>query len=467
MSPPDPAAMTPRQKSLAFFTLVIGLVLEIVDLTIVNTALPAIQRDFGGDGAAAQWIVAGYALAFSVLLILGGRLGDLFGGRAMFLLGVAGFTLASLACGAAGSADALIAARVAQGAAGAIMAPQVLTMIQLLYTPVERISRLAWFGVIGGLAAISGPILGGILIAANIGGLGWRTVFLINGPVGVLAIVAGWWLLPRHRAEDRVRIDLIGTALFGVALAALFFPLVQSEHAAFGARSALLLFGGVALLVFMWRLLKRRAARGAPVVFDPALLSNAVFRNGLGIALAFSAANTGFLFLFAYTLQKLSGFTPLQAGLIHVPFSAGVMFGMAVLGRTYARRAGKWLIVGGAGLLALFYGGTLGWIASGTHDLWTLLPLVLVAGVGMGMVSAPIAPIAVSRVERNHAGAASGILKTVQQIGGAFGVALVGGAFFAIGGERTLGGAIIVIEVLLLACALCAASLPRAIFEPA
>jgi len=457
--------MTPRQKSLAFFTLITGLVLEIVDVTIVNTALPAIQHDFGGNGAAAQWIVAGYALAFSMLLILGGRLGDLFGARAMFLLGVAGFTLASLACGAAGSADQLIAARVAQVAAGAIMAPQVLTMIQLLYTPVERISRLAWFGVVGGLAAISGPILGGLLIAANLGGLGWRTVFLINGPVGVAAILAGWWLLPRHRPERRARLDLVGTALFGIALAALFVPLVQGEHAAFGVGSAALLIAGVALLAFTWRLLKARAARGAPVVFDPALLDNAVFRNGMGIAFGFSAANTGFLFLFAYTLQKLSGYTPLQAGLIHLPFSAGVMFGMAVMGRKLAAKAGKWLIIGGVGLLAIFYGGTLAWIALDSRVLWTLLPLVLAAGVGMGMVSGPITPIAVSRVSREHAGAASGILKTVQQIGGAFGVALAGGAYFAIGSEQRLTPAIVVIELLLAACALCAMRLPHRIFD--
>jgi EmrB/QacA subfamily drug resistance transporter len=456
--------MTPRQKSLAFFTLITGLVLEIVDVTIVNTALPAIQHDLGGNGAAAQWIVAGYALSFSMLLILGGRLGDLFGARAMFLLGVSGFTLASLACGAAGSGDQLIAARVIQGAAGAIMAPQVLTMIQLLYTPVERISRLAWFGVVGGLAAISGPILGGLLIAADVGGLGWRTVFLINGPVGLAAILAGWWLLPRHRAEPRGRIDLVGTALFGIALAAMFVPLVRGEHAAFDVGSAALLLGGVGLLVFTWRLLKRRAARGVPVVFDPTLLNDAVFRSGLGIAFSFAAANTGFLFLFAFTLQKLLGYTPLQAGLIHLPFSAGVMFGMAVLGRKLAARAGKWLIIGGVALLALFYGGTLAWIAAEGGPFWTLLPLVLVAGVGMGMVSGPIAPIAVSRVTPGHAGAASGILKTVQQIGGAFGVALAGGAFFAVGNERSLTPAILVIEALLAGCAVCAASLPHAIF---
>lgn len=171
----DIAGMTERQKSLAFFTLITALVLEIVDVTIINTALPAMQADFaargqdlGGDTA--QWIAAGYSLAFGLLLILGGRLGDLFGGRAMFLAGVGGFTVASALCGMASDPGLLVAARVLQGAAGAIMAPQVMAVIQILYDPVERIGRLAWFGVIGGLAGIAGPILGGLLIAADIAG---------------------------------------------------------------------------------------------------------------------------------------------------------------------------------------------------------------------------------------------------------------------------------------------------------
>ncbi|OYZ41288.1 MAG: MFS transporter, partial [Novosphingobium sp. 16-62-11] len=240
------ATMTARQKSLAFFTLITALVLEIVDVTIINTALPAMQADFaarGQDlgGSAAQWIAAGYSLAFGLLLLLGGRLGDLFGGRAMFLIGVAGFTLASVLCGVAGDPQLLIAARVAQGAAGAIMAPQVMAVIQILYDPVERIGRLAWFGVIGGLAGIAGPIIGGLLISANIAGLGWRTVFLINLPIGLAALVAGWRYLPREVEHKGGRIDVIGTLAFGAALAAMLVPLVRGEHAGFDGASLALL----------------------------------------------------------------------------------------------------------------------------------------------------------------------------------------------------------------------------------
>lgn len=456
--------MSARQKSLAFFTLVVALVLEIVDLTIVNTALPAIQADFAGGGAQAQWVVAGYSLSFAVLLILGGRLGDLYGCRAMFLLGVGGFTLASLLCGAATDADQLVAARILQGAAGAIMAPQVMALIQVLYDPVERIGRLAWFGVIGGLAAITGPILGGLLIAVDVFGLGWRSVFLINGPVGILALFAGWWLLPRAEPDRaRQRIDGLGTLLFGTALAALLYPMIRGERLEWHWSIGAYLATGVILAFVGWKGLKRRAAQGRPVIFDPVLMSERTFRQGLGVALSFSAANTGFLFIFAYGLQRNLGYSPLETGLVHIPFSAGVMFGIAFIGRRFLARAGKRVLIWGVVLMALFEGAALAWIIAGRSDFVVLVPLLVVAGVGMGMLSGPIPPVTVARVERHHAGAASGILKTVQQMGSAIGVALAGSAYFAFDDQGLLV-ATIVIGLMMLLCGVAALRLPAAIF---
>ncbi|MET0179700.1 MAG: MFS transporter [Novosphingobium sp.] len=467
LAAPDLAAMTERQKSLAFFTLVVALVLEIVDLTIVNTALPAIQADFGGAGAQAQWVVAGYSLSFAVLLILGGRLGDLYGCRAMFLLGVGGFTLASLACGLAGDADQLIAARVLQGAAGAIMGPQVMALIQVLYDPVERIGRLAWFGVIGGLAAILGPILGGFLVAADLFGLGWRSVFLINGPIGLVAILAGLALLPRaDPARRRERIDARGTLQFGLALAALLYPLIRGERLAWSWSMAALLALAGALAFAGWRGLRRRAACGGAVIFDPALMTERTFRQGLAIALSFSAVNTGFLFVFAYGLQRQLGYTALETGLIHVPFGAGAMFGIAFVGRRFLAAAGKWLLVAGVVTMALAQGAALAWIAGGGGSLAVLAPLLVVAGIGMGMLSGPIPPVTVARVERRHAGAASGILKTVQQMGAALGVAIVGSAYFALAGHGVTMAAII-LELGLLLCLVAALRLPATIFPAA
>lgn len=470
------AGMTERQKSLAFFTLIIALVLEIVDVTIINTALPAMQADFaarGQDlgGGAAQWIAAGYSLAFGLLLVLGGRLGDIFGGRAMFLAGVAGFTLASVLCGVAADPTLLIAARVGQGAAGAIMAPQVMAVIQILYDPVERIGRLAWFGVIGGLAGIAGPILGGLLIAADIAGLGWRAVFLINLPIGLAALVAGWRFLPREVTHKGGRIDVVGTLAFGAALAAMLVPLVQGEHAGFDTASLVLLCASPLLLWAAWAGLNRRARAGRPVIFDPELMADPLFRTGALIGLIFSAANTGFLFVFAHALQSRLGYSPLQTGLVHIPFSAGVMLGMGFLGRRYLARAGKWMLVCSSALLIFAYSGALVWIAAGGPGLALLLPALLLSGVGMGTLSGPVSPVALARVDRRHAGAASGILKTVLQMGSAFGIALVGSAYFTLGGpDATLGtggmlAAIAVIVVLLAGCFALALSLPSRIFE--
>lgn len=472
------SGMTERQKSLAFFTLITALVLEIVDVTIINTALPAMQADFaarGQDlgGSTAQWIAAGYSLAFGLLLILGGRLGDLFGGRAMFLAGVAGFTLASVLCGVAADPQLLIAARVAQGAAGAVMAPQVMAVIQILYDPVERIGRLAWFGVIGGLAGIAGPVIGGLLISADIAGLGWRTVFLINLPIGLAALAAGWRFLPRGAQHKGGRIDVAGTLAFGIALAAMLVPLVRGEHGGLDRGSALLLGLSPFLLWAAWRGLVRRAAAGRPVILDPALLDDGLFRTGALIGLVFAAANTGFLFVFAHALQSRLGYTPLQTGLIHIPFSAGVMLGMGFLGRRYLARMGKWLLVGAAFALFVADIATFGWIAAGGPGLGLLLPALLLAGVGMGTMSGPVSPIALARVDRRHAGAASGILKTVLQMGGAFGIALVGSAYFALGGPDPAGGpegvlaALGVILLLLGGCLVLALSLPSVIFAPA
>ena len=245
--------MTPRQKTLALLTLVVALVLEIVDLTIVNTALPAIQADFGGDAQASQWIVAGYSLAFALLLMAGGRMGDSFGYRRMFLWGVAGFTLSSVLCGVAGSGTELVLARLLQGATGAMMAPQFMALMQVLFEPLERVSKLAMFGVIGGLAAIIGPIIGGILIAADAFGLGWRLIFLINVPVGALAMISGWLYLPETRSRRPAGYDVSGIVIFGLAIAALLWPLVRGNHGAPSAAEWTLLAAAAPLGWLGWR----------------------------------------------------------------------------------------------------------------------------------------------------------------------------------------------------------------------
>ena len=426
----DGDSLNERQKALAYLTLLAALILEIVDVTIVNTALPVIERDFGAAAAQVQWVAVGYSLAFSLLLMLGGRLGDAFGYNRLFIGGVAGFTFASMLCGLSGSPDQLIAARVLQGGAGAMMAPQVMALIQVLFAPLERVAKLAWVGVIGGLAAMSGPIIGGLLIHANPFDLGWRSVFFINVPIGVVAVIVAWRLLPAARSPVVQGIDGKGTTLFAASIAALLYPLVRGHDLGWQSWHFMLLFAAPILLALVcWRT-RRRAKVGASTLYAPELFRQRQFSLGLAIALAFGAAIGGFLFVFAFAAQKLLGFSPLQTGLLHLPFSVGVMLGIAFLGPRLVTRRGKWVLVGGITLMALFAGGTLAWIETGI-SFWWALPCLALAGTGMGMTSGPLTPVILARVDRNHAGAASGVIKTVQELGMALGIALVGTSFFA------------------------------------
>ena len=463
---PHSGALTKRQQNLALVTLIVAVVLEIVDLTIVNTALPAISADFGAGAEAVQWIVAGYALSFALLLMAGGRLGDSFGYRRMFLFGVAGFTLASAACGLARTAEELVAARLLQGATGAIMSPQALALMQVLFDPLERVRKLALFGLVGGLASIAGPVLGGILIDANLFDLGWRLIFLINLPVGLLALVSGWYFLPDRRSTRPAGFDAPGMALFGAAVLGLLWPLTRAE-AGWGAREWAVLACAAPLFALGWRHVAARVAQHRPALFDPALLAILPFRLGIAISVAFAAANAGFLLTFAFALQAERGQSPLTTGLLHMPFGLGAMIGIAVLGRNFLPRYGKWVLVAGGATMTLAAGGVLAGIGLLALSWLALVPLLLLTGLGMGALSGCIMPVSVAQVGNDHAGAASALLKTAQQLGAALGIALAGSVYFAWG--KTLGlppstGAYTVIGALLVLCVIFAARLPVKIF---
>lgn len=459
--------MTARQKSFALVVLVVALVLEIVDITIVNTALPAIQRGIGADPVHAQWIVAGYSLAFALLLMAGGRLGDSHGYRRVFVWGVIGFTLSSLACGLARSGNELVAARLLQGATGAIMAPQAMALLQVLFEPLERVSKLALFGVIGGLAAIAGPILGGMLIGADVLGLGWRMAFLINLPVGAVAVAGALRYLPIARSDSHRGFDSIGLLLFGGAVAALLWPLMAIEQGGHLPLALLSLAATVPLFWFGWHHVAGRVRAARPALFDPGILGIPTFRLGLVMSIAFAAANGGFLLVFAFALQAERGQTPLVTGLLHMPFGFGAMLGIGVLSRKLLPRYGKLIPTLGAVLMGLSSAFVLLAIGAG-WPLWLAVPAMVAAGIGMGMTTGCIGPITFSHMDRAHAGAASGLLKTCQQLGTALGVALAGSAYF--GWARWVGGtpsviAASVIVMLLMACAASAQRLPGAIFD--
>lgn len=465
-----PDSMTPRQKALAVLVLVVALVLEIVDTTIVNTALPAIKAGIGADPVHAQWIVAGYSVSFALLLMAGGRLGDSYGYRRMLVWGVAGFTLASAGCGLAQDGGQLVAARLLQGATGAVMAPQSMALMQVLFNPLERVAKMAMFGLIGGLAAIVGPILGGVLIHADLFGLGWRLLFLINLPIGLLTIVAALRLLPPTRSGRHVGYDIGGMVWFGLAVAALLWPLIAAEggNGWHGGGAMLPLIGAALPLGWLgWRHVAARVREGRPALFDPSLFAIPTFRTGLAMSVAFAAANGGFLLVFAFALQVERGQTPLTTGLLHMPFGFGAMVGIGLLSRKLLPRLGRMIPLLGSLVMALSCGlvlGAIGW----NWPLASVVPAMVAAGIGMGMTTGSIGPITFAQVDRDHAGAASGLLKTCQQLGTALGVALIGSAYF---GWAALAGAVpsvfaaAIVCGILVACLFLGLRLPLTIFS--
>jgi EmrB/QacA subfamily drug resistance transporter len=437
-APPDGGgcgAMTDRQRTLAFFTVLIALVLEVADTTIVNTALPEIRRLLNASPAAMQWIVAGYLLVLGSLLLLGGRLGDAFGYRRMFLVGVAAFIVTSALCGLAQTPEQLVIARLLQGAAGAMMGPQVMAIVQILFSPLERVARLAWFGVVGGLAAIVGPIVGGLLIEVNLFGLGWRLIFLVNLPIGLLALWLGMRTIPRRHTENELRIDLLGAALFALGFAGLMLALIDGAEHDWPAWTLFSAVGGILAILGGWWRASRRRRHGLAAMIEPALFRLPTFRWGLIAVLAFSAAATGFLLILAVSLQQGLGKSPLDTALVHVPFGLGVMAGISLIGKRYLPKFGRWLLVIGASVMAIGASVSLALIANGIGGGAWLIALLALAGTGMGMLAGPLPPVVVADVDRAFAGTASATLRTAQQLGGATGIAIIGSAYFSAAGE--------------------------------
>lgn len=464
------AAMGDRRRLLAFLSVLIAVALEVVDTTIVNTALPAIRASLDASSAQMQWIVAGYLLLLGACLLLGGRLGDALGHARVFRAGIALFIIASLLCGLARSADELIAARMLQGACAAIMAPQGLAIVQLIFTPLERVTRLAYFGLILGLAAILGPIVGGTLIDLDLFGLSWRVIFLINLPIGLVALALGWVSLPEAEARGRLEIDPVGVALFAAAIGGMLFALIEGAERGWSLSLALLLATAMALLAFGWRRARQREACGTVTIVQPLLFAIPTFRWATFAAFAFNAASIGFLLVFAVALQSGLGLSPLQTALVHIPFGAGVMLGVGFLVPRLLPRLGKRLPVAGGTLMLFASAAALHLIEGGDGGSAILLCVLALAGVGMGSLSGPLGPIVVADVEGRYAGTASATFRTAQQIGGASGIALVGGAYFALatGPDAALRGllpAAIAVGLLLILAIAGMSMLPRRLFD--
>jgi EmrB/QacA subfamily drug resistance transporter len=415
----------------AAVVMIVGALMDMIDVTIVNVALPTIRRDLHASATQLEWVVSGYMLAFAAGLIIAGNLGDVLGRKRVFLIGVGLFGLASLAAGLSGSGTELIAARVVQGAAAAAMTPQVLATFRAIFTAQERGKAFGIYGAMLGFASAVGLVLGGLLTEANLLGWSWRSIFFVNVPVAACALIAGLRLVPETKDPAAGRPNLPAAALLAGSLVAIVYPLLEGRQLGWPAWVWLLLGAGAAGVVTVGALEQRRPGRRVAPLLRPGLLRIPAFAAGLGVQLAFAAGMQGFFLAFALWLQAGEQFSPLKAGLTAVAFSVGSFAGAPVavpLAQHYGRRI---LAIGAAGMVA----GILGIALAAPHvgvdgSPWPVVPGLAVAGAGLALLVVPLVNVVLAAVPVEAAGGASGLFSTAQQLGGALGVALLGTVFF-------------------------------------
>jgi EmrB/QacA subfamily drug resistance transporter len=422
--------------------ILVGTFMTILDFFIVNVAIPSIQADLRASAAQIQLVVAGYGLAYAVGLITGGRLGDIAGRRRMFMIGMLAFTAASAACGLAPSAPVLVAARVAQGLSSAMLFPQVLSILNVTYTGKNRARAFTAFGVTLGLAAVAGQLLGGVLIAGDVFGLGWRSCFLINVPVGLAALALTPSLVPESRSDAAGGLDLRGAGVITAGLALLVFPLVEGRQAGWPGWS----FGCLAaapLVLLGFAVFERRlAAKGGAPLIAPALFRQRAFVVGIAVVLAFYAGLASLFLVLAVYLQDGQRFGALASGVVFLPLALG-FFATSVNATRLAQLLGRQALAAGAALMAVSYLVLIPVVgAAGGHvSGWALAPGLLLNGLGEGAVMGPIIALVLAGVRPEDAGSAAGVLATVQQIAGAIGVAVIGIVFYGSLGTHPHPGA--------------------------
>jgi EmrB/QacA subfamily drug resistance transporter len=406
--------------------------MDLLDVTIVNVALPGIQRDLHATYASVQWVVAAYLLSYAVILVPAGRAGDVVGRKRLFILGVAGFTVASAMCGLAVSPGMLVGARVLQGAMAAVMTPQVMSFVQVLFPPDRRGPVIGAFGGMAGLATVVGPLLGGILVNADLWSLHWRPVFLINLPVGVFAVVAALRILPESKSEHELRLDWVGTALVVAGLLLLLYPVVEGRELGWPVWGWVCIGLSPVVLAVAARHQVQAARLGESTLVVPSLFRNRGFVGGILTTTATMLALDGFFLIFTLHLQLGLGYSALRTGFAGIAFSIATAVAAGLGAARLAPRLGRPVITVGAVVMALGIVSLYLTVRSAGADLtpWNLVPAMGITGLGFGAVVAPLFDFALAEVPTNDAGAGSGVLGAVQQMGGAIGVAVIGVVFF-------------------------------------
>ncbi len=409
-------------------------VMDLLDATIINVAAPSVHRDLGGSVNTIQWLSAGYTLAFAVLLIAGARLGDILGRRRLFLVGSAGFTLFSATCAVAPTIGVLIAFRALQGAFGALMIPQGFGLMKQVFTDDAELDKaLGLFGPATGVAMLAAPIVAGALVGAGLWGTGWRLVFLINIPIGALALPLAIRSLPRGATHPEVKLDIGGVWLVGLALVAIIYPLIQGRTDGWPAWSFAMLAAGVILLLVFLRYERRH--ENSPLI-EPTLLTNRTYLSGVAVALALFGAFGGLLLCISLYGQLGEGWSPIHAGLMLTPMVVGMTLGM-VGSLAAVRRLGRHLLHIGILLIAA---GTIALALiltdARTASSWDLIPGLFFIGAGVGASIGQLFRFILTSVSMDEVGSASGVLEAVQQLSTSLGVAVLGTIFFSAFGHH-------------------------------
>ncbi|WP_326558268.1 MFS transporter [Micromonospora sp. NBC_01796] len=418
-----------RQRNLALAVGLIATFMTLLDVSIVNVAVPSIERALKASPSELQWVLSGYALTFGLVLVAAGRFGDIRGRRNVFIAGLALFTVSSAAAGLATSPEWLIIARLIQGAAAGVVNPQVVGMIQQMFQGSERGRPFGLLGSVIGLSTAIGPLLGGLLIALVGTHEGWRLVFFVNVPVGIAAIIFGWRVLPPHHPGPRKSLDPVAVLLLGLGVTLLLLPLIEERQ--WQGFLKWLLVPAAALVLAGFVYWERRYERRGEPLFDLALFRHRSYTLGSLIALLYFAGFTALFFIFTLFLQNGLRYSALAAGLAVTPFALGSA-GTAILGGRLVNRYGRPLVAIGLTLVAIGLAGTmvaLHFVPGRGAPYATAVPL-LIAGLGSGFVITPNQTLTLAEVPVERGGAAAGMLQTGQRIGSAAGIAGVGTVFF-------------------------------------
>ncbi|HET6154566.1 MAG TPA: MFS transporter [Marmoricola sp.] len=422
-----------RYRWMVLTVVLLADVMDLLDSTIANLAGPSIRADIGGSETTLQWVLAAYTLTFAVGLITSARAGDLWGRRRLFVIGMVGFTVASLLCGLAPSAGLLIAARVAQGFFGAVMIPQGFAMVKVSFTEDDLQKAFIPFGPVMGLSAVMGPILAGFLLKADLFGSDWRSIFWINVPVGAVASYLAIRYLPRTgygtlERDPDARLDLRGSALLTAASITLIYPLVQGHTQGWPTW----MFGLLGASVVLWLAFAVSERSSTHPVIEKSLFSNKAFLGGLVFLGTFFTAMNGFMLTINLFLQYGLSYTPMHTGLTLAPWAFGMACGAAASGAALGPKFGRHVLHGGLIVLAVGLG--IVWLSINAHgmhtSLWDLAPGFFLTGLGSGAIFAPLFDIILAGLGDNEVGTGSGVLNAVQQFCGALGVAVLGSVFF-------------------------------------